>query len=191
MTLVRRIARPLLAANFVISGLDAYRHPAGRAKLAAPFIEKVAPALGLPNDPELLVRANAATMVAAGSLFALGRLPRLSAVALAGALVPTTIAGHPFWQEQDPADKAKQRLQFLKNVGILGGLLLATVDTEGRPGLAWRAGRAAKDVKRSAELTGRDAARLAGAARREARHAAKAARREARLAAVTAHDKLT
>jgi hypothetical protein len=45
---------------------------------------------------------------------------------------------------------------------MLGGLLLAAVDTEGKPGVAWRARRAAADVRREAKV-------LAKSARREAR----------------------
>jgi len=84
---------------------------------------------------------------------------------LAATLVPTTAAGHRFWEEEDPAQRSNQRIHFFKNVSMLGGLIIAGVDTEGRPGVAWRARRAAQD------------------ARREARHLAATARREARLAA--------
>ena len=163
MTLVRRVARPLLAAIFVVQGLEQLRHPSALRPKVAPFAERLAP-LGLPNDPELLVRANGATMVAGGALLATGRVPRLASLALAGALVPTTYVGHAFWAETDPAVKRTQRIGFLKNLGLLGGLLLASVDTEGRPGVAWRARRAARDV------------------RREARQLAKQARAEARVA---------
>ena len=180
MTAVRRIARPMLAAMFIQGGLDSLRHPAAKAEKAAPVVNAIAQPLGLPNDPELMVRANGAAQIAAGSLFALGRVPRLAALVLAGTLVPTTYAGHPFWSVEDPAARAQQRTHFIKNVGLLGGLLLATVDTAGKPGLSWRARRAAKDTARVAALT-----------KREARHAAKAARREAKLAATQAHDALT
>ncbi|GAA2159104.1 DoxX family protein [Pedococcus bigeumensis] len=179
MTLVRRVARPLLAAIFVVQGFEQLRHPSALKPKVAPFAEQLAP-LGLPDDPELLVRANGATMVAAGTLLATGRVPRLASLALAGALVPTTYVGHPFWAETDPAVKRTQRIGFLKNLGLLGGLLLASVDTEGRPGIAYRAGLASDSAKRSAKR-----------AKREAKHAAHAARREARLAASQAHDALT
>ncbi|MBK6501203.1 MAG: hypothetical protein IPG03_02165 [Candidatus Microthrix sp.] len=53
------------------------------------------------------------------------------------------------------------RIQFEKNASILGGLLLATVDTEGRPGLGWRARRAAKDTERMVNTAQREA-KLAG-----------------------------
>ena len=83
---------------------------------------------------------------------------------LAASLVPTTVAGHQFWNETDPAAKANQKIHFFKNLSMLGGLLLAAVDTEGRPGVAWRARRAATDVRRQAKHLGREAkleARLA------------------------------
>ena len=81
--------------------------------------------------------------VGAGLMLALGRFPRLSSALLAGSLVPTTLAGHRFWEEQDETKRAQQRIHFFKNLGMLGGLMLAAVDTEGRPGLAWRAQHAA------------------------------------------------
>ena len=171
MSLVRRVARPMLAAVFVVQGLDQLRHPGPKAERIAGLAEQLEP-LGLPNDPELLVRANGAAMMGGGALFAAGRVPRLAALLLAGSLVPTTYAGHAFWLETDPERKRMQRVQFLKNLSLLGGLLLAAVDTEGRPGLAYRMGMTADSAKRTARQ-----------ARREARHAVRTARREARLAA--------
>ncbi|HEY3534306.1 MAG TPA: DoxX family protein [Pedococcus sp.] len=179
MTLVRRVARPMLSAIFVVQGLDTLRHPAVTAPKVAKLAEQLAP-LGVPNDPELLVRANGATMVGGGVLLATGRFPRLASLALLGSMVPTTYVGHAFWAETEPAAKKTQRIQFIKNVGLMGGLLLAAVDTEGRPGIAYRMGMAGDSAKRHAK-----------AARREARHAAKAARREATLAASRAHDAVT
>ena len=171
MSVVRRIARPLLATQFVLSGLDAYRHPAARAAKAAPMVAKVAPSLGLPNDPELVVRANGAVMAGAGTMLAAGKLPRLSALALVLSLVPTSLTGHPFWTVKDPKQRARQRIQLQKDLSMLGGLLLAVVDTGGKPGLGWRARHAAKDAKRSAGAAKRETALIAKAARREARAA--------------------
>ena len=47
-----------------------------------------------------------------------------SALALAGSLVPTTLAGHRFWEEEDDAARAQQTFQFLKNLAMFGGLLM-------------------------------------------------------------------
>jgi putative oxidoreductase len=169
MTIVRLAARPLLASMFVAGGLDALRNAESRATAAKPVIDRLLPPLKkavpqLPDNPVTLVRINAAVQVAAALTLATGRMPRTSSAVLAGSLVPTTFAGHRFWEQEDPQAKAAQRVQFFKNASMLGGLLLAAVDTEGKPGVAWRARRAAADV------------------RREARVLAKSARREAKLA---------
>ena len=82
----------------------------------------------LPEDDELVVRGNAAVMVAGGTLLALGIAPRLSALALAGSLIPTTLAGHSYWAIEDPVARKQQRIQFHKNMAMLGGLLLAVID---------------------------------------------------------------
>jgi putative oxidoreductase len=169
MTIVRFVARPLLASMFLVGGIDAIRNAGKKVDAAEPVTDMLAPLLRkavpqLPEDPKSLVRINGVAQVGAALMLATGRMPRTSSAVLAATLVPTTAAGHRFWEETDPQKKAAQRIHFFKNLSMLGGLLLAAVDTEGKPGVAWRARRAASDV------------------RREARSLAKSARREAKLA---------
>jgi uncharacterized membrane protein YphA (DoxX/SURF4 family) len=135
------------------------------------LVTKLSGPLNLPDDPELMVRANGATMVAAGSMLALGKFPRVAAVALAAALIPTTYTAHAFWTIKDPGLRAQQKSHFVKNVGLLGGVLLAAVDTAGKPGLAYRTKAARADARRQANLTKRETRRAAKIARRFARHA--------------------
>ena len=150
--LIRRVARPMLASVFVVGGVDAIRHPAPRAEIAKGTIDTAVAVLPdnvtakAPTDPVTLVRINGAVQVAGGVLLATGKFPRFASLALAGSLVPTTIAGHDFWSETDPAVRKQQRTQFFKNVSLLGGLLIAAVDTEGKPSLAWRGRRKADEV---------------------------------------------
>src|SRR5450755_1111161 len=117
MSIVRRLARPLLAASFIADGVDAVLHPMARAEAARPLVDRLAPPLGLPEDAEVFVRGNGAVMASAGVLFALGRLPRLSSLVLAVTLVPTTYAEHAFWNEKDPQARRAQLGLFLKNAG--------------------------------------------------------------------------
>ena len=65
---------------------------------------------------------------AGGTLLALGRAPRLSALALATSLIPTTLAGHAYWTIEDPATRKLQRIQFHKNMAMIGGLLFTVLD---------------------------------------------------------------
>jgi putative oxidoreductase len=126
--LTRRIARPLLAGIFVSGGIDTLRNPAPRAQRAEPVTTRLTGALPLPDDTETLVKVNAAVHIVAGTTLALGKLPRLSAAVLAASLVPTTVGGHRFWEEESPQGKAMQRTHFLKNLAILGGLIIAATD---------------------------------------------------------------
>ena len=167
---MRRLARPLLAASFVQEGLDAVLHPGLRSERARPLVKAVAGPLRLPEDPELLIRANGAVMVGAGALFALGRLPRLTGLALAVTLAPGVYLHVTSMRtEKDPERRKSERDDLIRDLGRLGGALLAAVDTQGRPGLAWRSRHAAEHIGTSAKRTTR-------AARREARRAAKDAR---------------
>jgi putative oxidoreductase len=162
MTLTRAIARPLLSSIFIVGGTDALRHPENKVKRADPVVSSIASRVpGLTQDTETLVRLNGAVMVGAGALLALGKVPRLAALALIATILPTTYAGHRFWEETDDVSKAQQKVHFFKNMGVLGGLILAAVDTEGAPSLSWRARRQAALVGKAVSLPKKVAERAA------------------------------
>lgn len=155
---VRTLARPLLASMFVVGGIDALMKPgpkverARQSPLTVPHVEQ----LGLTTD-ERVIRANGGLMVVAGLALATGRAPRLASIALVASLAPTTVAGHPFWQEKDPVARKANMINFFKNLGLMGGLMLAAVDTDGRDSLPRRAGRLAHETKMSSKLLVKDA----------------------------------
>lgn len=151
MAFTRKIARPLLASMFVAGGIDSVRRAESKESVAERVATGIAGPLGLPSDTVQLVKVNGAVQVGAGLLLATGRVPRLAATALAVTLVPTTLAAHRFWEEDDETARASHKIHFLKNVSMMGGLILAAADTEGRPSLAWRAHRAAERAQRSAQ----------------------------------------
>jgi uncharacterized membrane protein YphA (DoxX/SURF4 family) len=74
------------------------------------------------------VRLNAAVHLGAGVLLAAGVMSRLAALTLAVSMVPTTVAGHRFWEMEDAVKRHQQRTQFLKNSAIFGGLLVVALD---------------------------------------------------------------
>ena len=161
----------MMASMFVVGGVNALRNTDAMAIKAKkvtdrviPLAQRALPAAPIPTDPATLVKINAVTQIGAAAALATGKAPRLASAVLAASLVPTTMSGHPFWEESDPQAKAAQRVQFFKNMSMFGGLLLAAADTEGKPGLAWRAGHTVQ------------------AARKESRRLVRTARREAKLA---------
>ncbi|MFC4005362.1 DoxX family protein [Prauserella oleivorans] len=164
------MARPLLAAIFISGGINALRDPEGHAKMAEPFLHKAVTSKAdqlpdqVPTDPPNLVRIDGAVKVVAGTLLALGKFPRVSSLALLGSLVPTTIAGHPFWEEKDPQQRQQQMIEFFKNAGLAGGLLLAAADTEGKPSVAWRAKQVAQEAGKQVQDTAGTVQRKTGKA---------------------------
>lgn len=171
---VRALARPMLASMFVYGGIDALRSPGPKVPAAEPVAQPVADAapVDLPDDTEQLVKLNAAVQIVAGVLLATGKLPRLSSLALAASLVPTTIAGHPFWEAEDDEERRQLLVHFLKNVSMLGGLLISAMDTEGRPSVPYRASRAGRRAKVHASHVGALAAERAALTQEKASHGA-------------------
>ena len=147
--LVRRVARPLLSAVFIGQGIESLRRPEQAAETARPAAEGLqklphSAASKVPQDPMTLARVTAGVQIGGGLLLATGKLPRLASAALACTVVPGSLGGHLFWTETDPQAKAQQRRDFLTDLSLLGGLMIASVDTEGKPSLGWRGRRAAK-----------------------------------------------
>src|SRR5699024_5881005 len=104
------------------------------------------------KDTETLVKVLAGVKIGAGVTFALGKAPRVSAVALTAAHVPSTVSRNAFWNESDPNARSRKTTGLATDVALLGALLLASADTAGRPGLAWRARKTSDKV--SARLPG-------------------------------------
>lgn len=140
MSLPDVIARPLIAGIFVYEGINALRNSAPKTPAAEKVTAPITSATGL--DAEAVVKINGAVQVAAGVALAAGIMPRPAALVLAASLVPTTLAGHRFWEIDDARDRAQQTLHFLKNTAIVGGLLSMANSTGGRPSIPWRARRA-------------------------------------------------
>jgi putative oxidoreductase len=181
MAVLRLVARPMLASIFIAEGIDSLLHPDTKAPAAEAVVRPLAEQVPVvPDQVEQAVRLNGAVQVVAGSLLAIGRFPRLSAAALAASLIPTTYAGHRFWESADKQERSQQKIHFLKNVTMLGGLLIAAGDTAGNPSVAWRSRHAAKTVKREAVLTAKSV--QAASAKAEAQ-AAKTSAKAAKVAA--------
>ena len=105
----------LLSGIFISGGASAFLQPGGR-------VSRVESA-GIP-EPHSAVVLNGAAMMVAGTALALDIAPKAAAAVLIGTLVPTTLVGHAFWQETDANARRMQQTQFMKNLGLIGGLLL-------------------------------------------------------------------
>ncbi len=109
------LAHMLVSGIFIGGGADAFLKP-------GPRVNKVENA-GIP-EPDRAVVLNGAVMVVAGTALAVDIAPKAAAIVLLGSLIPTTIVGHAFWKETDAKARKMQQTQFLKNLGLIGGLLM-------------------------------------------------------------------
>jgi len=146
--LLRRIARPLLSAVFIGQGVETLRNPKvtlDAAQTAVTTLQTLPDPVGskIPSDPETVARINAAVQVGGGLLLATGKLPRIASAALAFTVIPGSLGGHLFWNEPDPELKVQKRRDLLTDLSLLGGLIIASADTAGKPSLGWRGRRAA------------------------------------------------
>ncbi|MFE3543662.1 DoxX family membrane protein [Nocardia sp. NPDC059177] len=166
---VRRLARTLLATTFIAGGVSGLMNPKPRAAAADALAAKGrtglpdALAAKVPDNPSQWVRINAAVQVAGGLLLASGRAPRPAAFVLAATVVPGTVTEQDFWAEPDPDRRAAKRTGFLKDLGLLGGLLITAADTAGKPSLGWRAREAVAHREPADHTAMLDAAKLHGA----------------------------
>lgn len=178
----------MLASYFVINGVKAFRHPEEFVTDAQPLADRVLPLINstipgsargyLPEDTAGLVKCNGVLQIVGGLSLATGIGRRVGAGVLAVTMIPHVLTANPL--KAKGAERTVAGSQLGKNVALLGGVLLAAQDTEGRPNLAWRvrtqqrllskeAGKRKAELERDARATAADASRLARKSFRKAR----------------------
>lgn len=115
-----------LAGLFIYGGIDTVRDPGPRAEQAAALLARLRRVLFMPDDL-MVVRLNAAVQATAGVAMATGVASRWGAGILAASLVPTTLAGHPFWELPPGPQRHEAIIPFLSNAAVLGGLLALVI----------------------------------------------------------------
>lgn len=151
--MISTLARPLLAAPFIASGIDAMRRP-DTHRAAAQRILGVLEKAGVPVPDALsidaLTRATGAVFAVAGLSLARGRMPRSTALMLGAMQVPMSLGRHPFWEKKGAARRASISA-LVADAGLIGGALIASTDRGGKPSLGWRASTWAKEVGDAAQ----------------------------------------
>ena len=187
MSFVRLLARPLLATGFIASGVGRLRDSDQTAQQLRPTLDRVGAmvpsAAAVTGNPQLVAKALGATQIGAGVLLALGKLPRLSGLLLTGTAVLNTVVEYKNADTDTSEERGARRTALLKNLSLIGAVLLVAVDTNGRPGLAWRAGHLADDTRRSVASLGKDAGRKSRSVKKDAAKQLKKANRAVRTTA--------
>lgn len=186
MSLLRFVARSLFSSYFIAEGARSLTKPAETAPAAegfvhsmAPLLQRVAPAevaSYVPEKAETWVRISGVAQVAGGVMFATGLGRRLGALLLAKASVLNLAIALPE-RGSSKETKVLARPDVLRHASLLGAAILAARDTQGKPGLAWRAHHAAKTSEKKASAVGdtmqRKAKKLSRRAKKQQRRLAK------------------
>lgn len=122
-TVLKFVGRTLIGASIGDLGRQALMTPGGRVDMAEGTLDGIRQVVPIPFSDETVVRINGGVQAASGAMLSLGIRPKLAATAMLGSLIPTTQAGHAFWKIDDPAQRATQKTQFMKNLAIMGGLV--------------------------------------------------------------------
>ncbi|WP_027004573.1 DoxX family membrane protein [Corynebacterium halotolerans] len=152
--MIRKIARPMLASVYIADGADTLLNTQDHVESTENVLKRVRTVLPrryarqVPKDAELVARSLGGAKAGAGSLLAFGKLPRVSAAVLAATAVPTILGRHAFWETQDREERRARRSGFVTNIALLGGLFITSADTAGKPGLKWRATKAAETANK-------------------------------------------
>ncbi|WP_346959656.1 DoxX family protein [uncultured Arthrobacter sp.] len=162
MSFVRFLARPMLASSFVLAGMDKLKNADDTATQLSPLLRRAAESLPFQTNEKVLARVIGGTQVGAGVCLALGKASRLAATVLAAI---SALNAYVEWRSADISSKQgrdARRKQLLKNVSLTGGVLLASVDTAGKPSLAWRAEHLAADARKTTAHLAADARKTTG-----------------------------
>ncbi|MFI4923026.1 MAG: DoxX family protein [Burkholderiales bacterium] len=106
------VGRALLSFIFIISGWGKIIGFSGTATYMA--------SAGMPI-PDVLLVAAIIIELGGGLMLLLGWNARWAALAIFLFVIPTTLIFHPFWI--DDAAQMQNQINFMKNLGIMGGML--------------------------------------------------------------------
>ena len=114
-TAVLYLGRILFGGYFIMSG---YNHLANLTMMAGYTQSKGVPA------PKAAVALTGILLLIGGISVLLNFYPVVGLVALIVFLIPVSFLMHAFWKVQDPMAKMGERVNFFKNLALLGGVLI-------------------------------------------------------------------
>ena len=154
--MLRRIARPMLAAWFVTEGVAGFRGAPHHLEPTRTGVDALVERFEItrPTEEQIrtIVKVHGAATAGAGLALALGKAPRVAALVLAALTLPAAVVNLVASRTgaATPAAKAERREHAIRALSFAGAALIAAADREGRPGLACKVSHARKLAAASA-----------------------------------------
>jgi uncharacterized membrane protein YphA (DoxX/SURF4 family) len=108
------LGRILFGGFFLYNGINHLQ----KAKDMASYAESK----GVPA-PELAVKLSAVPLLIGGASLLLGVKPKLGALAIFSFLAGVSPVMHDFWRNENPEERTKNMVDFMKNAALAGGAL--------------------------------------------------------------------
>lgn len=139
------IGRILFGGFFLYNGIN---HLLKKQEMAPYAASK-----GVPNA-EFSVAASGIPLIIGGTSLLLGVKPKIGALAILGFLAGVSPIMHDFWRNEDPNERQKNMIDFMKNAALAGGALALMGVEEpweasvpvGQPGFGKRVKKLARQI---------------------------------------------
>jgi uncharacterized membrane protein YphA (DoxX/SURF4 family) len=115
MLILFLIGRIIVAGFFLFNGFNHF--------MLIGMMSDYAKMKGVPL-PKITVAVTGAMLVLGGLSLLMGVFPVVGVILLAAFLIPVSFTMHNFWKIQDPQQKMIEMVNFLKNMALLGSVLM-------------------------------------------------------------------
>ena len=119
-TTVLYLGRLLFGGYFIYGGFNHFK--------MLDMMSGYAKSKGVPV-PKLSVAFSGLLLLIGGFSVLVNVLPSVGLVALVLFLIPVTLSMHAFWKIQDPMAKMHEMVNFMKNIALLGAILILLAHT--------------------------------------------------------------
>ncbi len=118
------IGRLFLSFIFIYEGLDSI--------LYFRKTKEVMTSYGITFQQDLLLIGSIILLMVGGLLLLIGYRSSFGSVLLLMYYIPVTLIVHSFWNDPDEMERRLQAIMFMKNLAIIGGLLMVYVNGSGK-----------------------------------------------------------
>jgi putative oxidoreductase len=109
------LGRILYGGFFILGGLNHFMHLGMMSGFVA--------SKGVPAGKVAII-VSGLLIILGGACIVLGCSPEIGVLCIVVFLVPVTFMMHAYWQEKDPMQQMNQRVNFQKNIALLGAALM-------------------------------------------------------------------
>lgn len=118
------LARALISTIFLWDAFDSIRHFDSTLVKMGHF--------GMNWNPHFLLYSSILLLSVGGLMLLLGYRTGLASFLLLAYWVPVTFVVHPFWTFSGDYTQRIESIEFMKNIAIMGGLLMVVVNGSGK-----------------------------------------------------------